>query len=143
MKKLYKKGSVLDISSQSIFSLPRILFVILFIIIVTSPIGCYSKNKEQVLEKIKENEAELILNEITSCIEKGFSEQEVSKCFTRNNVGFVVKSESISFVINPSNYKDEFCNPKTKNIICKNRDYLLKTDEEITKINIDMVLNNG
>lgn len=135
--KLNKKASMFDIASQSIFWIPRIFFLIVFILVVLTPIGCYSKNKINLLEKVEENQINLIINEIKTCVENGFSELEVNNCIKNKKVGFVVSSDDTSFVINQNKYEKEFC--AFKNYICKNKDFFVKTEDKIVKINIDIV----
>ena len=133
-----KKASF-EIASQSIFWLPRIFFLIIFLIVVLTPVGCYSQNKQAQIRKIEQSKSDIILIEVKTCLEKGISENLLSKCLIEKNVGLTVTSNDISFVINPDRFEKEFCKFKDK-YICKTETSFIKVNNEIKRVIIDMVM---
>ena len=133
-----KKASF-EIASQSIFWLPRIFFLIIFLIVVLTPVGCYSQNKEAQIRKIEQSRADIILIEVKTCLEKGISENLLAICLKEKNVGLTVASNDVSFVINPDRFEKEFCKFKDK-YVCKTETSFIKVNNEIKRVIIDMVM---
>ena len=133
-----KKASF-EIASQSIFWLPRMFFLIIFLIVVLTPVGCYSQNKEAQIRKVEQSKADVILIEIKTCLEKGISENLLSNCLKEKNVGLTVTSNEVSFAVNSDRYEKEFCKFKDK-YVCKTETSFIKVNNEIKKVIIDMVV---
>lgn len=141
--KIFNKKAGFDISSQSIFWLPRILFMIAFVLVVTAPIGCYSKNQQEQLKLIKSQNSELSLIELKNCLEiSNLDKEKTISCLNNKNLGATIKTYSNSFVINQEVYQEkDFCN-LNKNYICKQETSLLKINNELKKVEIDLVIIN-
>ena len=142
MKNFLNKKASFEISSQSLLWIPRIFFLIAFLLVVTAPVGCYSITKQNQLKIINQRESSLILNEIKVCLENGISEQSLDKCLNRNNMGVKIISNDISFILNPNKYEKEFCNISKKHICPKEETALIKLDKELKKVTIDLVIIN-
>lgn len=140
MRKFLNKKASFEISSQTLFWLPRTFFLIVFLLVVTTPIGCQSINKQNQLKIIEQREASLILNEIKVCLEKGISEQFLDNCLDNKNIGVKITSSDASFVLNPGKYEKELCNFSKKHICPKEETALIKVNDELKKVAIDLVM---
>ncbi|MBI2672172.1 hypothetical protein HYX16_04525 [Candidatus Woesearchaeota archaeon] len=140
--KLNKKGSAFDISSQMILWFPRILFLIVFIIVVLAPIGCYSTGQKEQLIKLNNFKADLNAELIKNCIEKeGVNEIKLNKCFFKENVGAKVTFEGKEIILNKDIYDEkELCPKKPKCINPKQKSVVLNVDNNIKIILIDLVM---
>ena len=141
MLKLNRKASF-EISSQSIFWFPRVLFMIIFIIVVTSPIGCYSKNQQEQIKAINLQKAEISILNLKNCLEKfNLDQAKVESCIS-NHLGAVINTNEKSFVINQEIYSEKnFCD-LSKKYTCSKEIAFLKINNELTKVNLDAVVIN-
>ncbi len=139
-----KKGSVLDTTSENIFWLPRILFMIVFIIVVTTPISCFSQEKLELLKSLEEETVDLTFFELKNCIEKeGLNEAKLNSCFTKQNIAALIEVDEDSFYINKNKYEKELCISASNTITCPSQESFLKINDEIKKVKIGLVLHNG
>ena len=139
--KLNKKAEE-DFASESILSIPRIVFLIFVLIILVSPIGCYSKNKQEQLAKARVYETSLLFIEAQKCLEKGISEKSFQECFKRENIGVKIDSGDNFFIFNLEKYEKELCK-LSKEVKCLDEIVIIKQNNEIKQVNIDMVVNYG
>ncbi|MBS3171489.1 hypothetical protein J4449_02660 [Candidatus Woesearchaeota archaeon] len=138
LPKFNKKGQ--DVS-EGILNIGRIIFLVVVLITLTLPIGCYSKNKQVQLDKINEYEADFLIFEVKSCLEKkGISEKPFKECFIRENVGVKITSPDSSFIINPEKFEEELCN-LSRNIKCKKDTLIIKEEEKIRQVFVELVVN--
>jgi hypothetical protein len=140
--KLNKKGSAFDISSQMILWFPRILFLIVFILVVLSPIGCYSTGQKEQLQKLNSFKADLNSELIKNCIEnEGLDEIKLNKCFFKENVGAKITLEDKEIVLNKDIYDEkELCPKKPKCINPEQKSIVLNIDNDLKIILIDLVM---
>ncbi len=139
MKRYLNKKASFEIASQSMLWIPRIFFLIIFLIVVLSPIGCYSKNKQNQLSLLDNKESDLIVFEIKKCLEKGISEQFLDRCLNRDNIGVKITSNEISFVLNQDKYEKELCGISRKHI-CKEETVLINVNNQLKKVIMDVVV---
>jgi len=139
MKRYLNKKASFEIASQSLLWIPRIFFLIIFLIVVLSPVGCYSKNKQNQLSILDHKESDLIIFEIKKCLENGISEQVLDKCLSRQNVGIKIVSDDVSFILNQDKYEKEFCK-LSKKYICKEETALINSNNRLEKVFLDVVI---
>jgi hypothetical protein len=140
MKKYLNKKASFEIASQSLLWIPRIFFLIVFLIVVLSPIGFYSKNKQNQLSILEHKESDLIIFEIKKCLEQGISEQTLDRCLNRQNIGLNIISDDISFILNQDKYEKEFCK-LSKKYICKEETALIRSNNRLEKVFLDVVIS--
>jgi len=140
LHRINKKGSF-EIGSQMIFWLPRIFFLIIFIIVVTAPVGCFSKGQKEQIKKIEYLKADLAFIKLKSCLEKeGLNPVKVDKCFNDKNVGAKIVSDKIAFVINQEKYNDkDLCFLSEKCIPKLYPSSFILVNKELIKIDIELV----
>ncbi len=138
LPKLNKRGE--EEISEAILDIPRIVFLLFVLVVLTLPIGCYSKNKQAQLDKVNEFESGLFFIEAKNCLEKGISEKSFKECFIKENVGLKVTSPDASFTYNPDKFEEELCN-LGKTVKCKKETVIIKENEKIRQVFIEMVVN--
>ena len=139
--KLNKKASI-EWGSQIIFWIPRILYIIVFILSVTAPTFSFSNNQQELLKKIESYNTDLAFFKLKNCIENhGFSNLDI--CFDNKNIGVKIIAEKDIF-INKDKYDEKnICKIDKNCFIPEQKEYFVKLDNEIKKINIDMVVFIG
>ncbi|MEK6936538.1 MAG: hypothetical protein AABW58_00535 [Nanoarchaeota archaeon] len=143
MKKfLNKRGSAFNFAFQTMWLVPKIFFLIIFLLVTTTPIGCQSINKQNQLDVIYEREAALIMSEIKTCLQNEISEQFLARCLNRENIGVKVISEGIAFILNPDNYEEEFCKISKKHVCPPEETTLINDENKLRKVKISLVMLN-
>ena len=141
MKKFLNKKASFELSSQMVLWFPRIAFLIVFIIVVTAPIGCYSQNKNEQIRKIDQQSLDFAIFDVKNCIEKiGVDPKKLNKCFNKPNIGIkVYDNENIDLIFNENLYQEyEFCQ-LSKKYICKSEISFIKLNNELKEVTIQVV----
>lgn len=138
-----KKANLMEWSSQSVFWVGRMFLTLLFVVIVTAPIGCHSQNKEYQLKTAEQYTQNTILYEIKTCLEKNPEQSALKECIKSKNAGFTITTESSSFVINQDLFQEKkFCDI-SKDYICRKETLFITRNNELKQFDVDLVVFYG